>query len=113
MRLSVLVLDYDGTIAEDDVLHPAVGAALGEARAAGLTSCSRLVASSPTCSSSWVTCVRWTPSWPRTARLWLSPSAGARLCWLFGRVVLALAFRLHVHTVPPRRNVVHTGGAPA
>jgi hydroxymethylpyrimidine pyrophosphatase-like HAD family hydrolase len=37
MSLSVVVLDYDGTIADDGVLHPDVRAAITEARTAGLT----------------------------------------------------------------------------
>ena len=37
MNLSVVVLDYDGTIAHNGVLHPEVRAAIAEIRASGLT----------------------------------------------------------------------------
>ena len=37
MRLSAIALDYDGTIARDDVLDPAVREAIAMARAAGIT----------------------------------------------------------------------------
>lgn len=37
MRFSVLALDYDGTIARGGVLDPAVGAAIAEVRAQGIT----------------------------------------------------------------------------
>ena len=37
MKLSVLALDYDGTIARDDELDPAVRAAIADARERGIT----------------------------------------------------------------------------
>jgi HAD superfamily hydrolase (TIGR01484 family) len=37
LNLSVVVLDYDGTIADNGVLHPEVRAAIAEIRASGLT----------------------------------------------------------------------------
>jgi soluble P-type ATPase len=37
LNLSVVVLDYDGTIADNGVLHPEVRAAIAELRASGFT----------------------------------------------------------------------------
>src|SRR5687767_2186187 len=37
MKLSVLALDYDGTISQRDTLDPAVRGAIAEARTAGIT----------------------------------------------------------------------------
>ena len=37
MKLSVLALDYDGTIARDDKMDPAVRAAIADARERGIT----------------------------------------------------------------------------